>query len=894
MEKPRIILIDGSGYIFRAFYAISRLSTSKGMPTNAVYGFINMLLRVLEVEKPEYLAIAFDTAKPTFRKERYSDYKANREAPPDDLIIQIPYIYRAVDAFGIVSLIKEGFEADDLLGTVARRAEAEGFRVDIITGDKDLMQLVNENINLFDTMKDRRVDPSAVKERLGVRPDQVIDFLALMGDSSDNIPGVTGIGEKSAAELLCTFDSLDGVYRRLGEIKSEKRRDILVKEKEVAYLSQELATIKCDVPYAYSLPSLKYNGPVLDALKSLFEELEFQNLLKRFDLVQATPPNTVHYETVLDAERLRSIVTEIERRGRVCVDTETTSLKTREALLVGISLAVEPLKAVYIPVGHYELANPARLLGGQLDAAMVRETLRGPFENPKIQKIGQNLKYDIQILRNWGINLQGVESDTLVGSYLLDPERPHNLDALAQRYLQHQTIKYEDVTGKGKAQISFAEVALEPATRYSAEDADVTLRVNEKVEAELKSTTSLDRLYRTVEVPLVQVLARMEFDGVRVDRDRLDQMSAELTVDLDGLEKSIFTAAGESFNINSPKQLGDILFKKLGLPTGKKTKTGYSTDESVLRKLSGTHPIAKLLIQYREWGKLKSTFVDGLLSEISSVTGRIHTHYNQTVTATGRLSSSNPNLQNIPASADPKYDIRTVFVSQSGYRLLSADYSQIELRLLAHLSRDSELMDAFKRDEDVHERTAMLIFGGSQVSSEQRKIAKTINFGVMYGQTPFGLSQTLGISLNDAKRFIDRYFERYSGVKKYLEQLVETARRQGFAETVSGRRRFIPELNSRNRMRREMAERAAINAPVQGTAADLIKMAMLRVERKFIDDKIDGKMLLQVHDELVFEVSEKMESQAEIIVRDSMENAMSLDVKLKVDMGWGRHWRECG
>lgn len=894
MEKPRIILIDGSGYIFRAFYAISRLSTSKGMPTNAVYGFINMLLRVLEVEKPEYLAIAFDTAKPTFRKERYSDYKANREAPPDDLIIQIPYIYRAVDAFGIVSLIKEGFEADDLLGTVARRAEAEGFRVDIITGDKDLMQLVNENINLFDTMKDRRVDPSAVKERLGVRPDQVIDFLALMGDSSDNIPGVTGIGEKSAAELLCTFDSLDGVYRRLGEIKSEKRRDILVKEKEVAYLSQELATIKCDVPYAYSLPSLKYNGPVLDALKSLFEELEFQNLLKRFDLVQATPPNTVHYETVLDAERLRSIVTEIERRGRVCVDTETTSLKTREALLVGISLAVEPLKAVYIPVGHYELANPARLLGGQLDAAMVRETLRGPFENPKIQKIGQNLKYDIQILRNWGINLQGVESDTLVGSYLLDPERPHNLDALAQRYLQHQTIKYEDVTGKGKAQISFAEVALEPATRYSAEDADVTLRVNEKVEAELKSTTSLDRLYRTVEVPLVQVLARMEFDGVRVDRDRLDQMSAELTVDLDGLEKSIFTAAGESFNINSPKQLGDILFKKLGLPTGKKTKTGYSTDESVLRKLSGTHPIAKLLIQYREWGKLKSTFVDGLLSEISSVTGRIHTHYNQTVTATGRLSSSNPNLQNIPASADPKYDIRTVFVSQSGYRLLSADYSQIELRLLAHLSRDSELMDAFKRDEDVHERTAMLIFGGSQVSSEQRKIAKTINFGVMYGQTPFGLSQTLGISLNDAKRFIDRYFERYSGVKKYLEQLVETARRQGFAETVSGRRRFIPELNSRNRMRREMAERAAINAPVQGTAADLIKMAMLRVERKFIDDKIDGKMLLQVHDELVFEVSEKMESQAETIVRDSMENAMSLDVKLKVDMGWGRHWRECG
>ncbi len=894
MEKPRIILIDGSGYIFRAFYAISRLSTSKGMPTNAVYGFINMLLRVLEVEKPEYLAIAFDTAKPTFRKERYSDYKANREAPPDDLIIQIPYIYRAVDAFGIVSLIKEGFEADDLLGTVARRAEAEGFRVDIITGDKDLMQLVNENINLFDTMKDRRVDPSAVKERLGVRPDQVIDFLALMGDSSDNIPGVTGIGEKSAAELLCTFDSLDGVYRRLGEIKSEKRRDILVKEKEVAYLSQELATIKCDVPYAYSLPSLKYNGPVLDALKSLFEELEFQNLLKRFDLVQATPPNTVHYETVLDAERLRSIVTEIERRGRVCVDTETTSLKTREALLVGISLAVEPLKAVYIPVGHYELANPARLLGGQLDAAMVRETLRGPFENPKIQKIGQNLKYDIQILRNWGINLQGVESDTLVGSYLLDPERPHNLDALAQRYLQHQTIKYEDVTGKGKAQISFAEVALEPATRYSAEDADVTLRVNEKVEAELKSTTSLDRLYRTVEVPLVQVLARMEFDGVRVDRDRLDQMSAELTVDLDGLEKSIFTAAGESFNINSPKQLGDILFKKLGLPTGKKTKTGYSTDESVLRKLSGTHPIAKLLIQYREWGKLKSTFVDGLLSEISSVTGRIHTHYNQTVTATGRLSSSNPNLQNIPASADPKYDIRTVFVSQSGYRLLSADYSQIELRLLAHLSRDSELMDAFKRDEDVHERTAMLIFGGSQVSSEQRKIAKTINFGVMYGQTPFGLSQTLGISLNDAKRFIDRYFERYSGVKKYLEQLVETARRQGFAETVSGRRRFIPELNSRNRMRREMAERAAINAPVQGTAADLIKMAMLRVERKFIDDKIDGKMRLQVHDELVFEVSEKMESQAETIVRDSMENAMSLDVKLKVDMGWGRHWRECG
>lgn len=893
MEKPKIVLIDGSGYIFRAFYAISRLSTSKGFPTNAVYGFIAMLARVLEIEKPKFLAIAFDTAKPTFRKDRYADYKANRSAPPEDLVKQIPYIMRSVEAFGICSLIQEGFEADDLLGTIASHAEKEGFTVEIITGDKDLMQLVTPNITLYDTMKERRYDGAGVKEKLGVRPDQVADLLALMGDSSDNIPGVTGIGEKTACELLGIFDTLDGIYAGLGNIKSEKRRETLKEEREIAYLSRELATIKRDVMCVSDMNLLAYRGPVREKLKALFEELEFQNFLKKFELQEPSKVRR-HYQTILTVEELGKIVDLIRSHGRVSVDTETTSLSPRLARVVGISLAIVPGQAAYIPIGHHVPGDPGTCVPGQLDEATVRENLRPVLEDASIKKIGQNLKYDVQILRGWGITLSGIVSDTLVTSYLLEPEQPHNLDALALRYLNHHTIKYSDVTGTGRSQIPFSEVSIDQATAYSGEDADVALQLHEKLEGMLQAIPSLASLYQEIELPLVSVLARMEYEGVGVDRERLVRMGVDLTRELGEVEKSIFELAGDVFNINSTKQVSDVLFGRLKLPPGKKTKTGFSTDESVLVKLANDHAIVRQLLRYRELGKLKSTYVDGLLGQISSETGRIHTHYNQAVTATGRLSSSDPNLQNIPANEDPKYDLRSVFVAGPGRTLLSADYSQVELRLLAHMSRDEELMRAFSRDEDVHERTARLIFGNQTVTPEQRRIAKTINFGVMYGQTPFGLSQMLAISLSEARQFIERYFSRYRGVRSFLDSLVTEARSRGYAESLLGRRRFIAELSSQNRVRREMAERAAINTPIQGTAADLIKRAMLRIERAFIDEKIRGQMILQVHDELVVEILGEDCDRAILIVKDCMENAMSLDVALKVDLGWGKNWRECG
>ncbi|MBI1859495.1 MAG: hypothetical protein HYR96_01080 [Deltaproteobacteria bacterium] len=534
MEKPKVILIDGSGYIFRAFYAITRLSTSKGFPTNAVLGFINMLLKVMDVEKPEYLAIAFDTPKPTFRKIRYAEYKANREKPPDDLVKQIPLIRRAVRAFGICELIQEGFEADDLLGTVARLAEQGGHKVEIITGDKDLMQLVNPRVTLYDTMKDRRYDEGGVKEKLGVRPDQVVDYLALVGDSSDNIPGVSGVGDKTACELLGNFGSLTTLYERLAEIKSEKRRETLTRERDLAFLSQELATVKCDVEFDFKLDHLRYNGPHKDQLQGLFTELEFVNLLKRFDLIEAQKPEDIHYYLVTEAKALEELVGKINKAGRMSLDTETTSLRTREANLVGISISVKPFEAYYIPVGHYEPGRSDVLVSGQLSADTVRKILAPVLEDPNILKVGQNIKYDLQILWSWGVRVEGIDSDTLVASYLLDPDRPHNLDALSRRYLNHATIKYEDVTGKGKSQISFAEVPLDKARDYSAEDADVTLRLEAKLQEELKGLDRVNHLFHELEVPLVKVLARMEYDGVGVDRGSLESMATNLTDELAG------------------------------------------------------------------------------------------------------------------------------------------------------------------------------------------------------------------------------------------------------------------------------------------------------------------------------------------------------------------------
>jgi DNA polymerase I len=895
MKSERIIVIDGSSYFFRAFYAIPRLSNSKGFPTNAVLGFINMLLRVLDNEKPTKLAIAFDTGKPTFRKEKYAEYKSNRSAPPEDLVVQIPEIMKAVDCFGVKRYELEGFEADDVIGTIAKRATKEGFKVEIITGDKDLMQLVDENVTIYDSMKDKRYDVKGVFEKFQVHPHQVVDLLALMGDSSDNIPGVTGIGEKTAAELIGKFGSIDGIYKNIVEIKQQKRRETLEKEKEIAYLSKELATVHCDVPVKFDWPDFDYKGPKREPLQQFLQQMEFQNLLKRFEMKAGEKSDDFkpgEYICLSTEKDLSDYLKSIKGKEWLAVDTETTSLTIQDATIAGISLCAEEAKAVYIPFGHHAPGDPSDLLTPQIPEAKVKELLRDILEDEKVLKVGQNVKYDAQILRNWGVEMKGIAADTLIASYLMDPEQAHNLDALSFRYLHHQNITYEEVTGKGKDQIGFSEVSLEKATQYSAEDADVTFRLHRIFTPKLKEN-GVDSLYREVEVPLLQVLAQMEYKGVLVDTQRLKEMSGELLEEIKTVEQQIYVHACEPFNINSPKQLSKILFEKLKLPVIRRTKTGISTDESVLEALKTKHAICADIVRFRELMKLHSTYVEGLLAQVHSQTGRVHTHYNQTVTATGRLSSSNPNLQNIPIANDGKYDIRSVFIAKPGSLLLSADYSQVELRLLASLSEDEELLRAFKNDEDIHEYTGRLIFGVDKVTPEQRRVAKTINFGVVYGQTPYGLSQTLKVTPGEAKEFIETYFKRYKGIQTYLKSLIKQAQDKGYVSTVLGRRRYIPDISSNNRMRREMAERAAINAPIQGSAADMIKKAMVSLHARLKSEKLEARMILQVHDELVIEVPEKELDAARKILCEEMEGAFQLKVPLKVDTGHGKNWAAC-
>lgn len=852
-----------------------------------------MLMRVLENDKPKYLAIAFDTAKPTFRKERYKEYKANRQAPPEELVVQIPRILESVDCFGIVRLEKEGYEADDVIGTLAKEATAKGFDVEIITGDKDLMQLVNEHVTIYDSMKDKRYGIHDVKEKFGVMPNQVVDYLALMGDASDNIPGVTGVGDKTAVQLINEFGSLDGIYANLDKIKQEKRRETLRAEKENAYLSQELATVHKEVPIPFSLELMEYKGPVKEKLLSFFKEMEFSGLIKRMNLeeVQEKKPHNKSYTTVVGADQLKEVLTDLSKKKVVAVDTETTGLDPQTVRIVGVSLSGEGNVAYYIPIHHVDPLS-RELLPGQISESEAKKLLKPFLENEAIKKVGQNLKFDTQIFRTWGVTLRGIQGDTMLESYVLNPEEPHNLDALALRHLAHETIKYEDLTGKGKTQITFAEVPIAKASDYAAEDADVAFRLHEKFFPEVQKQGLL-KLYSEIEVPLVPVLADMEYTGIRVNTPYLQKLSHELTEELGGIETEVYKQAGQTFNLNSPKQLSEVLFTKLNLPVIKKTKTGISTDESVLQALALEHPICGSLLRYRELMKLKGTYVDGLLNVVNAKTGKIHTNYNQTIAATGRLSSTNPNLQNIPDVSDPKYDIRTAFVPEQGSVLFSADYSQVELRVLADMSGDKELSRAFREDEDIHEYTARLIFQSEKISPEQRKIAKTINFGVVYGQTAFGLSKTLKISPKEAKEFIDKYFERYSGIKVFLNGVIEESRKKGFVTTKLGRRRFLPQINSNNRMVREMEERAAINTPVQGTAADMIKIAMINIYRRLNEEKFESKMILQVHDELVFNVVEKELEKIKNLVKTEMEGALKLSVPLKVDTGSGKNWREC-
>jgi len=891
-ERPVVYLIDGSSYVYRAFFAIrQQLSTSRGLPTKAVFGFKNMLQKLIRDEKPQYLGVAFDERGPTFRHVVDPTYKAHRPSMPDEMAVQLPYIHRLVEALDIPKLSLAGYEADDILGTLARRFETEGYGVVLVTGDKDLCQLVTEHVTILDTMKDQRIGVAEVRERFGVGPEGVIDVLGLMGDSSDNIPGVPGVGEKTAKELLAQFGSIEALLARLEEVKRPKLRENLRQHADMARQSRHLATIDLQTPITVTLQELTMGAPRLEELRTLYEELEFRADLQALSSTPgvSTPPVEKHYRSITTLEELEAEIAALHQAGSFAVDTETTSQDPMRAELVGLSLAHKPHEAVYIPLRHSYLGVPS-----QLDATLVLERLRPLLEDPAIPKYGQNIKYDYIVLQRQGITMRGLDFDTMVAGYLLNPSRRmNNLDALAREYLNYTPISYEEVAGKGARQVTFDQVDIARATTYSAEDADVALLLTQALRPRL-AEHQLEHLFHDVEMPLVEVLAALEMRGVMVEAAYLRQMSQHLHVQMDALLQEIFTQVGEEFNINSPPQLQHILFDVLKLPTGKKTKTGYSTDVSVLENLALEHDLPRLILDYRHLAKMKSTYVDALPQMIHPQTGRIHTSFNQTITETGRLSSSNPNLQNIPIRSDLGREMRRAFVAAPGHVLVSADYSQIELRLLAHMSGDPVLIDAFRAGQDIHTRTAMEVFGvdGSVVDSDMRRMAKTVNFGILYGLSPFGLAQRLHISNEAARTYIDGYFARYPRVKECLDGILASARQQGYVTTLLQRRRYLPDITNANRTIREAAERTAINMPFQGSAADLIKLAMVYLYHQIVTEHLPCHMLLQIHDELLFEIPENAVEEMLPRITETMENVWHLEVPLTVEVGQGHTWAE--
>jgi DNA polymerase-1 len=887
-KKPSLYLIDGSSYIFRAFFGIRQnLTTSKGMPTNALYGFTTMLQKVIRDEAPDYVMVAFDSKEKTFRHEWYPDYKANRDTPPEELQQQFPFFEPLVQAHNIVSIRQPGFEADDIIGTLAKLGDQKGMQVTIVSGDKDMMQLIGPNVTMLDTMKGKRFGHEEVIEKFGVVPDQVIEVMGLMGDSSDNIPGVKGVGPKTATDLIQKFGSIAGIYENLDGIEKAKLRDKLEQDREKALLSLKLVIINTDMDLACKLDDMKTQEPDQDKLTELFTEWEFTSLLAGMQK-QPIKREKKEYQTILLEEDFDHLLNGLEKAGEFALDLETTSLHAVEAEMVGISFAYEGMDGCYIPLMHRYLGVPQ-----QLDKNLVIEKLKPILENPSIKKCGHNIKYDLIVLMNEGIKLQGVSFDSILASYVLDPSRrSHSLDDLAMEFFGHQTIKYKEVTGTGMKQIGFDEVEIERASEYAAEDSDLTWRLLLELRPKLSADTLA--LFTDMEMPLLRVLAEMEMNGVYLDRQALKDLSTLIQGKLKIIEQEIYHLAGENFNINSPKQLAVILFEKLQLPVVKKTKTGYSTDVSVLEQLSEDHLLPEKILTFRQLSKLKSTYVDALQQEIYSRTGRVHTSFNQTVAATGRLSSSNPNLQNIPIRSEMGREIRKSFLAEGEGILLSADYSQIELRILAHLSADQALIKAFNKGEDIHTRTAAEIFGSSleDVDLEGRRMAKAVNFGIVYGLSAFGLSRQLKISMREAKEFIDQYFSLYKNVKVYMEETVEQARSLGYTSTIMKRRRYLPDLHSKNRQMREAAERIAINSPIQGSAADMIKVAMIQLSNELRDQKLQSKMILQVHDELVFECPLAEKSVMEKLVKNKMEGVCEFTVPIVVDIGWGKNWDE--
>ncbi len=906
----KLILIDGSSFLFRAFHAVPPLTNPQGEPTNAVYGVSNMLRKLINDYNTPYITVVFDAPGKTFRHDLYAQYKAHRPPMPDDLRVQIAPLHDLIRSLGLPLIIEHGVEADDVLGSLAQNAARQGFEVIISTGDKDMAQLVNEHITLENTMTNTRMDIQGVWDKFGVKPEQIIDYLALMGDAVDNIPGVPKVGPKTAAKWLQEYGTLDNLIARADEIKG-KIGDNLREALGQLPLSRELTTIKCDVALHYSLEDLKRREPDMAALKNQLGHLGFSSWLKTLngdgapatapapttsaaeapvDLIKPAVP-AKDYQTILTQTDFDTWLEKLRQAELFAFDTETTSLNYSDAQIVGVSFAVDAGQAAYLPVAHDYPDVPA-----QLDRQSVLDALKALLEDPSKAKLGQNLKYDAHVLVNHGIALRGIRHDTMLESYVLNSTATkHNMDDLAKHYLGVDTIHFEDVAGKGAKQIGFAEVAIEQASEYAAEDADITLRLHQTLSEQLQLHPSLWALYNEIEVPLISVLAHIEENGVLIDSAMLAQQSLELANRMIGIEQQAHDLAGSAFNLGSPKQIQEILYDRLNLPVLKKTPKGQpSTDESVLQELAVDYALPKLILDFRSMSKLKSTYTDKLPQQVNDRTGRVHTSYHQAVAATGRLSSSDPNLQNIPIRSEEGRKIRQAFIAPPGYKLVAADYSQIELRIMAHLSGDAGLLTAFSQGEDIHRATAAEVFqvAPDQVTHDLRRSAKAINFGLIYGMSAFGLAQQLGLPRNQAQAYIDLYFSRYPGVKHYMDNIREQARQQGYVETLFGRRLYLPEINSRNAALRQYAERTAINAPMQGTAADIIKRAMLACDAWISNSDTDVKMIMQVHDELVFEVAESELPSSIATIRRLMVNAAELQVPLLVDVGCGDNWDE--
>ena len=889
--EKRLFLIDANSFCYRAYYAIRSLSTSRGEATNAIYGFFTMLRKLIQEEKPEYVGICFDRKEPTFRHKRFKDYKAHRKPMPDDLVEQLPAIKELIHAHRIPIFELAGYEADDLIGTLARRAEKKGFEVFIVTGDKDALQLVDEQIRIYNTHKEGLIyDEEKVMERFeGLGPKKVVEVMALMGDSSDNIPGVPGIGEKTAIRLIREFGSVDGIYQKIDRLKPKPLADSLRENEQIARLSKDLAQIDVNVPLEIDWDELRLKPPDEEKLAGLFKRYEFRSLLKELTPTGEAAMESRNYRSIADENALASFLKQLEKAKEFSFDTETTSSDPMRAHLVGMSFSWKPFEAFYLPVAseHHH--------GKGLPLGRVLEKLKPILEDAKRAKLGQNIKYDWIVMRRHGVRLRGIRFDTMIASYLVNPLKlNHNLDDIAFEYLGVKKIKTSALLerdGKHKPG-TMDQVPLEKITEYACEDADCVFRLVPILEAKLHEQ-ELPALFQNLEMPLVEVLARMEMNGVKVDLKFLKQLSEKMAGDLKHLTCEIYREAGEEFNINSTKQLAQILFEKMNLPKVKKIKTGYSTDVNVLEKLAQDYPLPKLLLEYREKMKLKSTYFDALPEMLNPETRLIHTSFNQTNTATGRLSSSEPNLQNIPIKTETGREIRKAFIPRGrGRSLLSADYSQVELRILAHLSEDENLVQAFLEDRDIHTLTATLLYGTkeSDVTYEMRNAAKTINFSIIYGKTAFGLSQYLKSSVTEADDFIHAYFTRYPRVRDYLESQKEKARLQGYLTTFLGRRAYFPEIHSRNVQLRNFAERAAINAPIQGSAADLIKRAMIAIHQELERRSLKSLMIIQVHDELVFDIAGGETDEMSELVRREMEGAAKLRVSLKVKLSVRESW----